>query len=121
MSVAGLLAAGLGLSALQPQEEPNLAQIVGVSVVDCYSSTPPFEVELDGRRLELTPASERDDSVGLCFAGTLPDASKTAHVRLTRNGHLREFRLMIGKRTKILVIEADDLSATTSDKVLMLD
>ena len=121
MILGGLLAAGLGLSALRPQEEPNLASVVGVSVVTCYTSTPAFEVELDGRRLELTPASERDDSVGICFAGTLPAGSKTAHLRLTRNGRSREFRLMIGKRTKILVIEADDLSATTFDRVLMLD
>lgn len=109
---------GLALAAAGPAAAANKAGPGAISVVvhDCYTSTPTPEVELDRHRLALVPPAKRDDSVALCYDGTLA-FERSAHIVVRRGATAKRFDLRLTRRTRAIMISAQSLNAVATNKM----
>lgn len=105
------------LLALPAAAQPSSLSLI---VADCYTGTAAIEVEVDGRILPLTPAAERDDSVGLCYGAPL-SFKPTVQVRLRRGGSERVINLKLTRKTKAVLILAEGMTAKATDREPMFD
>jgi hypothetical protein len=118
-----LAVASFGLAAAGPAAAANGStpgDPIAVVVYDCYTTTPALEIELDGRKLALVAREKRNDSVALCYDGTLA-FKPSAHIAIRRGGVVRTFDLRLTRRTRTLGISAQSLSAIATDKIMGFD
>jgi hypothetical protein len=105
-TAAVLCSAALLVSGCSKDPSPGARRFnVRAIVVDCYKKSI-AEVFIDGTQLALTPAPQRDDSIGACYDRSLALGAR-AQVRIRSQGREHSVELIPNEDARFLLISPD--------------
>jgi hypothetical protein len=110
----------LAVAVSLPASSAIQSRPINVVVASCYTDMSKVRVSIDGQGLELTPPTQRNDSIGLCF-GRVMKLGRHISVVLIVQDRTESFALNLNARSKTVLIAAREMTASVREKPVMFD